>query len=532
MITDATGPDRARFDRVFDVCVIGAGPAGITLARRLAARGLDVALMEGGGRYVSGESQDLYVGEIVGLDYFDLDVVRLRSFGGCSTHWTGRCRTLDPVDFTPLPQRPLAWPIGPEAIEPHAAEASRILDMEADREGPDLPLLQAEERFRNVQFRHSPADYPAHEPTRFGEKYYDEIAATPGITAGLNANLVDLRLDDDLATVTGAVFRSYEPGDPGFTIRARAYALCAGGFETPRLLLNFTSQKPMGIGNDHDLVGRHFCEHPTIQVADVLFDRPQMIQEQNLAPTRAFMDREEVLNFVLRVTWLDRGARSPYEALKYAGKCATPFAERLAERITGYAPKCRWRGWGEYGTQADPERHPTGFVWLITEQALNRDSRVTLAETRDAMGLRRLRFDWRLTDLDYHTMKTAMLALGAHFAETGTGRIRIDDWLMEEDPQLPRIAKSGKYGRYMSGAYHQMCTLRMDADPRAGVVDGNCRVHGTENLYIGGSGAFATPGFANPTYTIVKMALRLGEHLADTLAQGARPVAVVPGSAG
>ena len=63
-------------------------------------------------------------------------------------------------------------------------------------------------------------------------------------------------------------------------------------------------------------------------------------------------------------------------------------------------------------------------------------------------------------------------------------------------------------------SYHHMCTTRMSADPKAGVVDGNCRVHGIGNLYIGGSSAFATTGWINPTYTIVQMALRLGDHLA------------------
>jgi choline dehydrogenase-like flavoprotein len=97
---------------------------------------------------------------------------------------------------------------------------------------------------------------------RFGEAFHDEIAASDAIRLALNANLVDLRLDDALGTVTEAHFRSLEVDDPGFAVRARAFVLCAGGIENPRILLNARSQIPTGIGNQHDLVGRFFCEHP------------------------------------------------------------------------------------------------------------------------------------------------------------------------------------------------------------------------------------------------------------------------------
>jgi choline dehydrogenase-like flavoprotein len=512
MFSDAEG-DRGRFAKAFDVCIVGAGPAGITLARALAARGFEVALMEGGGFDVSVESQDAYVGDIVGMDYIDLDAVRLRVFGGCSEHWSGRCRAIDAEAFEPMPQRPMAWPIRKADLDPYAVAAAEILDLPLKRQPDDLPAPHPDP-FRDIRFQHSA-------PTRFGQKYRDEIAASPGIAACVNANLVDLTLDADLATVTAAHFRSFDPADPGFAVRARAYCLCLGGFENPRMLLNLTRQKPQGIGNDHDLVGRYFCEHPSRTFAEARFAHPLAIEGYSLAPTREFMLEHGTLGFTLKVQGRDYPPDGLWRALKSATECASPGTRRLAERLLGRPSRCRWGGVEEFLARRWPEDYPTGWVWMAVEQALNPDSRVMLGDEVDAFGLRRIRFDWQLTDLDYHTMQTAALALGEHFAEADIGRIRIEDWLLADDPRMPEgtdIVHGGEW----SGGYHQMCTTRMADDPREGVVDRNCRVHGTANLYLGGSSVFGTPSYCNPTFTIVQLALRLGDHLdAIRLARGA-----------
>ena len=148
-------------------------------------------------------------------------------------------------------------------------------------EAPDLPVRQTGYDFHRFQFRFSP-------PTRFAEKYQPEIEASDRITLVLNANLVDLRLDDALTSVTGAVFRSYDPADPGFTVSARAYALCTGGIENARLLLNFTSQIPEGIGNRSGWVGRCFADHPHFLIAECVL-RVLVREREFYAPTELFM---------------------------------------------------------------------------------------------------------------------------------------------------------------------------------------------------------------------------------------------------
>ena len=506
MIVDTDAGGREAFAEVFDVCVVGSGPAGITLARKLKEQGLHVALMEAGGRDPSPESQELYGGENVGLPYFPLDVTRLRFLGGSSNHWQGWCRRLAEHDFKPRPGDPWSgWPIARTDLVPYEAEADAILEMPSADGFDYFEVEQAEPIFVGFNMRRSDP------PVRFGEKYADEIEASNAIRLGLNANLVDLRIDEETGAVTEALFRGYGAGDPGFAVRARAYALCLGGLENPRALLNANSQRPAGLGNEHDLVGRFFSEHPHYDIGEILLERPLEMNYQ-LTPTLETMREREILNFTLtllrvrayRLTVLNSAVRSV--------PCATGFTERLAERVLNRSLYCDTRDLAAYRAQ-QAAGFPDAVLGIRSEQALNPDSRVRLASSRDALGLRQIELDWRLSEIDFRTMREAALAFGAHIAERGAGRLRVVDWLLDETPQVPPWPEAD------TGGHHHMCATRMAANPRRGVVDANCRVHSVPNLYLGGSSVFATGGWANPTYTIVQLALRLGDHLANELAE-------------
>ena len=481
---------------------MGSGPAGVTLARKLAAARLNVALMEAGGLEYSDQSQDLYVGDCLGRDYYPLDITRLRYFGGTSGHWGGRCRPLETNDFEPRPYHALSgWPIRKSDLDPYEAEADGILDLPAADVLPDDTDRYAGKSMRVIRFRRSA-------PPEFGEKFRDEIAASTAITLVVNANLVDLELDPGLASVSGAVFRSYAVGDPGFTIRARAYCLCLGGLENPRFLLNANRQVPSGIGNENDLVGRYFSEHLAYNIGRILFEG-EVPTTREYVPTLPVLDEHQVLDFELLVS---TKSLSLHKELARSTICLTDFTHRLGAAVLGWSIDCDYGGVAAYVEQWS-NREDVGSMGLIAEQSLNRDSRVLLTDQKDMFGLRRIALDWRINELDVRTVRTAGMILGQKYAENGAGRVQLNEWLLREDAELPQLGS----GNGEVALHHHMCTTRMCTDPRQGVVDANCRVHSVSNLYVGGSSVFSTVGFANPTYTIVQLALRLGDHLSAEL---------------
>jgi choline dehydrogenase-like flavoprotein len=505
---DAAAADRGAFEQVYDVCVIGGGPAGITVSRVLARQGAKVALMEAGGLEIELETQDPYVGENIGQDYFPLDTSRLRFFGGTSNHWAGWCRTLEPVDFTPKSYNPLSgWPITKLDLDPYREEADEILDVPNESEAPNLPFKQDAYRFFRFQFRWSP-------PTRFSEKYLEELTASEGIDLWLNANLVAMPMDAPGAEVQGAVFKSYAPDDPGFTVKAKFFVLATGGIENARLLLALDQQFPEGIGNRADMVGRFFCDHPHFVISDVVLRQPQQEREY-FAPTEEFLFENEILNFGLRLEpEYHPPETGPVDALLRGAACGRDFSERLAEKVLGRElANCDLGGVTDWwSTRGAPRPEPAAITRIAFEQALNPDSRVRLGTDRDAFGLRRAALDWHMSERDIHTMRTAAMAYGAHIAEQDIGRLKMRDWLVAEPAVIPGTDKDEVGGK------HHMGTTRMSADPRDGVVNADCRVHGIDNLYIGGSSVFSTPGHSNPTYTLTQLALRLGDHLTGRLA--------------
>lgn len=508
MRVDAGTPERAAFDRDFDVCVIGAGPAGISLARRLAGHGLDVALMEAGGLEWSEESQDIAAGETVGLTFPDLDIARLRYLGGSSGHWNGLCRAFDAVDFGARPPNPgSGWPIDRADLDPFTDDVHEILDLEPIEDGAETdPAEWKGSEFRRIQYFRSG-------PTRFGEKYLDELTASERIVLALNANLIDLRLDDAGTTVTEARFRGYAAGDPGFAVRARQYCLCAGGIENARLLLNFRSQLPAGIGNGNDLVGRYFNDHPGAPppLGEIIYTKVPPVESQFFASSETFLAENGLLPMLMRINYARRRTQPLAKELARSLQCNIPFAEELARAVAGDTLQCGMGGGIEdYWMSRDPDRYPWGRVVTNAEAALNPESRVSLSDETDAFGMNRARVDWRTSPVDDRTFRETTLAFAGWLAENDIGRMRIYDWVLSETP----IETASDGAPESMSSYHHMCTTRMSDDPRTGVVDRDCRVHGISNLSIGGSSVFASTSFVNPTYTIVQLALRLGDHLA------------------
>jgi len=154
-------------------------------------------------------------------------------------------------------------------------------------------------------------------------------------------------------------------------------------------------------------------------------------------------------------------------------------------------------------------------VFITIEQMPDPESRVTLADDVDVLGLRRLRVDWRVADIEGQTARRTTETVGSELERLALGIAGMPPWMIgPEDPAESLIETR-----------HHIGTTRIAVNPRKGVVDASCGVHGTTNLFVAGSSVFTTGGHANPTLAIVALAIRLADNLRDVVASN--PVAAV-----
>ncbi|MEZ5825718.1 MAG: GMC family oxidoreductase [Geminicoccaceae bacterium] len=513
MIVDAeTDEARAAIaGRRFDLAICGAGPAGITLALEMAAAGYDVALLEGGGLDYLDHSQELYQGENGGLDYFDLDFVRVRQFGGSTNHWGGWVRALDSEDFDKRSEVPHSgWPFGKAALDPYAEKAASILEAPGSEElgNPAQPLGHNFAGLNSVRFQITDA-------VRFADKYVEEVRASRQIMLVLHCNVLDMILHEGLGSVRHVVCASYDRPDR-FSVEARFFTLAMGGLENPRFLLNATSQLAAGIGNGKDLVGRYFAEHPDVWAGFYLVrpDLPAYTGPSFLVPDGPWTAAHRTLRYCLAVaghkeeeSWSLATIRARLEQWACGSDLALSILHMLRSDMKAGQVLCT-------DDLEEIEGLPgAGQLRIFTEQAPNPQSRLTLAQSLDRFGQRRARLEWNLTDLDYHTMRTAVRGFGEELAAADLGRVRMADWLRADNPVLPSVRTD------RVAHHHHIGTTRMAGDPQSGVVDANARVFGIANLHIAGSSIFPTGGYANPTFTIIQLTLRLADHLKIELAR-------------
>jgi choline dehydrogenase-like flavoprotein len=501
-----------------DLCIVGAGASGITIARELSNSNLKVLLLEGGGFDREPQMQELYRGENVGLPYYPLEAAAEHYFGGTTMHWAGMCSTYDTVDFEKRDWVPHSgWPIRREDLDPFYARAQRVVELgpykyePADWKNGDadrVPLLGDSPALSTKMWQFSP-------PTRFGTRYRDEIINSPNVHLYTHANVVEVEANDGLSAVQTVRVRGFD----GKELRARAkrFVLACHTIQNARLLLASNRKARTGLGNANDLVGRYFMEHIEMPAGELVVTHPRTIRTKLYAlDYAAKTPRGEIA--------LSPSAQQEHRVLHgtasvEAGNPTDHMKSTFQFIDTTLASAMRaWEKGGRKGpppialaarAMSPPVTGPARFYHLTTrqEQAPNPDSRVTLSTAKDALGMPRARLNWQLTELDKRSMRTFYEVLGREMGRSGTGRVQIRDWLLSDDRTWPS---------FVSGGWHHMGTTRMSADPKQGVVDANCRVHGLANLYIGGASVYATAGAVNPTLTLVALSLRLADHLKTT----------------
>lgn len=457
----------------FDYCIVGSGPAGITLALALEDAGKRILLLEGGGESPSAAGQELYRGETLGHVYRPLDSCRIRAFGGSSNGWGGWCRPLDAMDFAAKPGLPdSGWPIDRRDLEPYAARADELFGLGPAEDEPPLPGAP----LKQSRFRYSTVN--------FGQRYKERLFASANVAVALDTSL--LAILSDGTAVTGL---QVDAGGMRGSVAARCYILATGGIENSRLLL-WSNQLAQGaLIRRPATLGRYWMEHPHFTLGETLLRQRAGLHfdEKNVgfvSPAPELMARKQLLNCGLRII---RGGEA--EALASIRRLAR-VAPRLAATLLH-----DYRQGQSYGA----------LLRASWEQRPRAENRVTLAPEKDRLGIPRVRLYWTLDDEDKRSALESARCLGRYIADYDFGRLRLEHWLSTADP-FPDDDELG--------GCHHMGGTRMARTPEQGIVDRDCKVFGQRNLYIAGSSVFPSGGFANPTYTIVQLALRLAEYLA------------------
>lgn len=537
-----------------DVCIVGAGAAGITLAKRLAGTSLEVYLLESGG--IDGAERDRSPREVelVGLPYSALSGPEAEYLGGATNEWGGYCAPLDPIVFEERPWVPHSgWPLSRTDLDPYYAVAQRIVRAEpyqydAKHWAKEIQgyrrLLSGSEvlnnrvlRFSNSYFQNPDADGEGpHEAVHFGNQYGDDIIRSENVTAVTHANVTSIQTVPSAEAVTEVQVECLQ--GRSFQVSAERYVLACGGIENPRLLLDADQHAPNGLGNENDLVGRFFMEHPHVPSAAAYFSPPLSLNGYrhhfsdsrlpifHLRARENLQRSEQILNGFLRLDTRSSGLRSAQalsRAIQGGGPCPQSFSE-VMEEVQGVLSDPRGVAQGGLrllrGRSGDP-RFGRVNVITIAEQAPNPDSRVTLSDERNALGQRKARLNWQLSDLD----KRSVLRLNQLFDEelrrAGRGHLRVSDWMRDgaawrpdAPPDPARVWFRERRMRFY-GVWHHMGTTRMADSPQRGVCNADCRVHSVDNLYVSGASVFPTGGAAPPTLTIVALAARLADHLRD-----------------
>lgn len=509
-----------------DVCIIGGGVAGQTLATRLGKHNVSTVIVESGGEDFDSETQSLAKGLNVGEDYYDLDTCRLRLFGGTAAIWGGRCAELDPIDFEKRNYIPHSgWPITKADLESYYIDVFNALGLERPGEGRLWETIN-----RNPpMFDPNKIDSDLWSFDEKGERFTDldrtELQKAQVI---LNANLTDIDVNEQGA-VQAITVKSLNENSAH--VKAKYFVLAAGAIETVRLLMGAVAKRPNGLGQEKDQLGRFFMEHPHARGGEIV--PKNLAQTLQVLPRALRVDGQRYAAYLRPSPNLQRelgilNSTISFAPRRHAGEKQEKFRVALSTLKHDLPSSKIWRSLYHSGKKmavrglekTDPwssvlnikaSRGKMGIYAVVrAEQAPNPLSRVTLDDTKDALGLRRPKLDWKFSEIDKKSVHGLMTTLADEYQRLGWGDVRLSSWLNDPDVSWrmdPLISA------HPIGGYHHMGGTRMSETAQTGVVNSNCRLHESPNLFIASSSVFPTGGWANPTVTIMALALRLGDHL-------------------
>lgn len=510
-----------------DVCVIGAGAAGITMAIELSRLGHSVLLLEGGGLKIENGSQQMYQSEIVGLPHSGVHEGRFRVLGGTTTRWGGQILELDASDFEARAWVPESgWPIAKAVLTRYYRRALQI-------EGVASSLLEDEDVWRAVGGKR-PFLGPGLESllTRFcpqpnfAKLHWSFLKTQRDVTVCLNASLCEIVLSDSQDAIRAVLCRTY--GRPDSVFRAQHFVFCLGGLETARVLMQPLRNLNSAPWNRGDKLGRYFQDHLDISAATMFpmdsndfhlhFDNIYLKRFRYIPKIKASARLQEELgilsvgaSFVAQSTRQEVVEEFRRTLLSYQRGEQRRFGKQQLLQAAKAADILFRKAWRYFRHRRAYNPDDLGVDLRVhCEQAPNANSRVRLSPARDATGLLKLRLDWQFGELELVTIRKFVDHAARAFENSGFAKVKIQSQRLE----CVQILASNT-----SDAYHHMGTTRMAHAAGDGVVDPNCQLFGISNGFVCSSSVFPSSGFSNPTHTILALGVRLAEFISQRMAR-------------
>jgi hypothetical protein len=531
-------------NKIYDVCVVGAGPVGLAVAMECEAAGMSVLLLEAAPE--RGEDQTSRREEVEIIDearHAPMDVVTRKGLGGTSNAWGGRCVPFDDVDFEPRSFVPHSgWPISHEELKPWYAKAAFYLDCgdieftspaEGWRERSDISVREIERL--------------SSQP-RLGRRFKNRLTKSALVRTKFGWAVDGIDLNSTGNSVKTLTFAASEQNDQRPS--ARAFVLACGGLRTTRILLSLQKRWPLYFGGDAGPLGRFYMGHLTGRIATIVLHNPTDVGlfeytrdpggywcRRRFSFSRSTLLEQQILNTVF---WL---GNPPFHDPDHGSAAASCIFLALKIPILGGMALSRdtlvfHHGSGHAHLREhwanlfhSPLAGMAGAVGVLARRFAKRDLRpMFLRNDRGEYALHyhseqipnpqnrirlvgdtpdqvKISVDFRFCEDDARSVVRAHEVLDRALRESGKGYLKY--W----HPPKNRLAEV--LSQALDG-YHQIGTTRMNDNNRLGVVDRNCRVHGLNNLYIAGSSVFPTSSQANPTFGAVTFASRIAAELRKT----------------
>lgn len=502
-------------DEPAEICVVGAGAAGIVLAVKLAHLGHQVTLLEGGGQEIADVEQDVYRSELTGLPHRGIHSGRFRAHGGTTNKWGGQILELDTIDFESRPWIPgSGWPFPKSELAPHYARALELEGMS----GVELsdPAIWRELKLAQPKFNALTQYFTRWTPQPNFAILHRRMLEGPQLSVWLHANAISVDMDSATGKFRAVNVRTLSGRNAIF--RAKHFVFCLGAIESSRFFLQ--AREGALPWNRSGLLGLHFQDHIDANAADLTISDPPRFHEAfdnvflhgfKYHPKLKLRDQvqrdAQTLNAGATMYFLS-SLDEQLAALKTTAKNVLRgqlgnISSQDLRNVLANLPLLARQTW-RYKLNHRVWNPPSATVKLRVhcEQEPLSASSISLSSERDALGLLRTRLGWRISALELRTIRE--IALLAQREMSALAELTPDPALLELDPAfLTRCDDSN----------HHMGGMRMAVSEAEGVVSPELRLFGTPNAYVCSGAVFPTSGFSNPTHTVLALAARLAQHL-------------------